>query len=147
MNQAVGNTAIVNVVVIFVIIISGLFVSSMSYSKAYKVKNVIIDAIEEHEGYDENTVAQIEATLSDMGYRINRNGVQTCSAPDVSADSIEILNSSNNYRYCVYRITEARGTYYAATAYMYFDIPLLADTLEFAVNGHTKMIFKDEAHD
>ena len=57
MNQAVGNTAIVNVVVVFVIIISGLFVASLSYSKAYKVKNIILNAIEEHEGFDEEVKA------------------------------------------------------------------------------------------
>ena len=83
MNQAVGNTAIVNVVVVFVIIISGLFVGSLSYSKAYKVKNIIINAIEEHEGFDEETKAEIEETLTEMGYRINRNGQQKCPNPTV----------------------------------------------------------------
>ena len=146
MNQAVGNTAIVNVVVIFIIIISGLFVSSLSYSKAYKVKNVIINAIEEHNGYDDAAKSQIEKTLTEMGYRVNKNGSQKCPEPNVEAEQIDKLNTSSSHRYCVWRITETRGTYYMATAYVYFDIPILAETLEYPVSGHTKIEYKDELH-
>ena len=145
MNQAVGNTAIVNVVVVFVIIISGLFVGSLSYSKAYKVKNIIINAIEEHEGIDEEAQAEIDETLSKMGYRINRNGQQKCPNPTVDG-TVEALNTSYDYHYCVWRVKETRGTYYIATAYMYFDIPLV-DGFEAPVTGHTKTIYNDEAHD
>ncbi len=145
MNQAIGNTAIVNVVVVFIIIISGLFVASLSYSKAYKVKNIILNAIEEHEGYDEETQAEIEETLSKMGYRLNQNGQQKCPAPQVDG-TVEALNPSDDYHYCVWRVKETRGTYYIATSYVYFDIPLV-DGFEAPVTGHTKTFYNDEAHD
>lgn len=146
MNQAVGNTAIVNIVVVFVIIIGGLFVSSLSYSKAYKVKNVIINAIEEHNGYTDQAKDQIEKTLTQMGYRVNRNATQSCPAPEVDG-TVKALTTSNNFRYCVWKIDETRGTYYKVTAYMYYDIPLVSNALEFEVHGHTKVFFKEELHD
>ena len=145
MNQAIGNTAIVNVVVVFVIIISGLFVASLSYSKAYKVKNIILNAIEEHEGLDEEVKAEIEETLTEMGYRINRNGQQKCPTPNVDG-TVEALNTASNHHYCVWRVKETRGTYYIATSYVYFDIPLV-DGFEAPVTGHTKTFYNDEAHD
>ncbi len=145
MNQAIGNTAIVNVVVVFVIIISGLFVASLSYSKAYKVKNIILNAIEEHEGFDEEVKAEIEETLTEMGYRINRNGQQKCPTPNVDG-TVEALNTASNHHYCVWRVKETRGTYYIATSYVYFDIPLV-DGFEAPVTGHTKTFYNDEAHD
>ena len=145
MNQAIGNTAIVNVVVVFVIIISGLFVASLSYSKAYKVKNIILNAIEEPEGFDEEVKAEIEETLTEMGYRINLNGQQKCPTPNVDG-TVEALNTASNHHYCVWRVKAPRGTYYIATSYVYFDIPLV-DGFEAPVTGHTKTFYNDEAHD
>ena len=80
-----------------------------------------------------------------MGYRINRNGQQKCPTPNVDG-TVEALNTASNHHYCVWRVKETRGTYYIATSYVYFDIPLV-DGFEAPVTGHTKTFYNDEAHD
>ena len=42
MREAIGNTFIVNLLMVFLGVMSALLVGSVSYSKAFKVKNRII---------------------------------------------------------------------------------------------------------
>ena len=46
MKEAIANAGIYNLVIIFVIILLAFFIGSLSYSKAFKVKNKIIEEIE-----------------------------------------------------------------------------------------------------
>ena len=48
MNQAISNALLFNIVIVFVIVLIGFFVGSLSYSKASKVKNRIIEEIEKY---------------------------------------------------------------------------------------------------
>ena len=145
MKEAISNAMVFNLIIIFVIVLILFFIGSLSYSKAYKVKNIVLNAIEEHEGFDDEAKAEIEETLTAMGYRLNPNGQQKCPTPSVDG-TVEAINLTSYHHYCVWRVRETRGTYYIATAYMYFDIPLV-DGFEAPVTGHTKTFYNDEAHD
>ena len=59
MKEAIGNAALFNIVIIFVAILIAFFVGSLSYTKAYKVKNKIVEEIEK-EGEHSTTVEQAE---------------------------------------------------------------------------------------
>ena len=141
MREAIGNTFIFNTVIIFVAIIIALLVGSLSYSKAFKVKNRIISIIEKHEVYDSGTRNEIEDALSSIGYRVNPNGTQNCpNRPGGTA----INTTNSHYRYCVYQYdtgTSGKGRYYGVLAYMHFDIPIIGDYLEIPIYGETKIIY------
>ena len=51
MKEAIANAGVFNLVIIFVIILLAFFIGSLSYSKAFKVKNKIIEEIEKDQGY------------------------------------------------------------------------------------------------
>lgn len=139
MRQALGNTFVLNVVIVIVIIMMALIIGSLSYTKAFKVKNLIISTIEEHEKFDDVARSSIESSLAEMGYRINRNGVQRCKV-DATSDETALTNSSS-YRYCVVQRKTAKGVYYRVTSYMYFDFPIIGEKLEFPVYGETRMFY------
>ena len=81
-----------------------------------------------------NVKAEIDSSLSEMGYRISKKS----GCPDRLGTIIYNSNESD-YRYCVYKHdTGDRGTYYGVAAYMYFEIPVVNVTLEFPVYGETK---------
>ena len=48
MKGALGNAFILNMVITFIIIFFSLLIGSMAYSKAYKTKNFIMNAIDEN---------------------------------------------------------------------------------------------------
>lgn len=135
MREAFGNTFIVNIVLLFVVVFIFLFVGSISYTKAYKIKNKIINYIEDSGNFEKQTQDKIKATLKEMGYRVVR-GKQQCN----DRGGTLLTRDSNSYRYCVVEYENDKGVYYGVTTYMYFDFPLINALLEFPIYGETKII-------
>ena len=136
MKESIANAYIVNIVIVFVVIFIFFFASSLTYSKAFKVKNRIVDIIEKYEAYNQSAIDEISSSLAEMGYRVN---VSNKGCPQRNGkDSIAITNSG--YRYCVYEYETTKGKYYGVSAYMYFDFPIIGEALEFPVHGETKIL-------
>ncbi|HHW69459.1 MAG TPA: hypothetical protein GX747_03895 [Tenericutes bacterium] len=138
MRESIGSSFLVNVIIVFVAVMMLLLVGSLSYSRTFKIKNKIIDIIEKYEGYNASAANEIEELLSNMGYKVNAYGKQKC---DTSSGGEALNDYSSNYRYCVIEYSSSRGVYYGVTAYIYFEIPLLNNVLEFPIYGETKTFY------
>lgn len=141
MRQAVGNAFILNLVITFITLMMLVFVGSISYSKAYKVKNRIINLIEHNKGYDEAVSIEIKEVLSDVGYQISNN--QSCDRFKVNDKSRIVYPTSefkDGYRYCIIENRTDTGRYYTVVAFMKFDFPIIGDFMEFPVKGETKIM-------
>lgn len=158
MKEAIANAGVFNLVIIFVIVLLAFFIGSLSYSKAFKVKNKIIEEIEKDQGYtigtNDSTESRVEDWIGNIGYRVNTgNSRNTANCPTVTGNGGEqgkLVNTDGDYQYCVYefdtctaRSDKAKcGKYYRVTAYMYFDIPIISGLLKLPVSGET-MIFNE----
>lgn len=141
MREALGNAFIMNISIAIVVILIGVVVSSLAYTKAYKVKNMIVSTIESHNGNIKSAREEIDNNLQNMGYRLTKNGIQSCGDAEGRGSKCTSLTSSGNYRYCIYKCETSKGTYYRATSYMYFDLPVIGDNFEFPVSGETKTFY------
>lgn len=159
MNESVGNALLFNLVITFIIILLAFFIGSMSYSKASKVKNKIIEEIEKQGEYDEitskvtgeeiyeNAEEEINDWLSSsgIGYRVNTNPGQVNNSCPQSVNGDKLLNSNSTYEYCVYlhsTCTENNnrskcGEYFTVITYMYFDIPVIQELIKIPIKGET----------
>lgn len=147
MKESIGNAYIFGIVIFFVGIIMLFFVASLNYSKAFRVKNRIINIIEVNGEYNNSDVkAEINSALSTIGYRhatgeeCEKNGRFNY---EENADEVKTLTvpGTVDYHYCVYEYSQGeKGKYYGVVAYMYFEIPLIGKTLEFPVYGETKTL-------
>ena len=155
MKEAIANAGIFNLIIIFVIILIMFFIGSLSYSRAFKVKNKIIEEIEKDQGYTSSTEARVEEWLGNIGYRANvgynkNSDVCPSTASGNGGRGGQLLNSEGVYQYCVYEFdtcgsgsdTAKCGKYYRVISYMYFDLPILGGLLKLPVNGET-MIFNE----
>ncbi len=166
MKESISNALLFNMVITFVVILIAFFVGSLSYSKAFKVKNKIVEEIEkegENSSDPENAYAyaydEIESWLGSgddgngIGYRKNTaggaNNTGNCSTDSSNA---ELVNKTSNYEYCVYRISTCDnsnkakcGVYYQVVAYMYFDVPVVGDLIKIPVRGETLTFTKIES--
>ena len=120
-----GGSLLLYIVIIIVGIISAFLVSSIAYSKAFKVKNRIISIIEKYDGkcfnstdtatglnYD-NCYHEIDNELKDIGYSSNIS--KSCRDIELDIDnsygivSIEkvypVINYNSGHKYCVYKYT------------------------------------------
>lgn len=147
MRESVGTAFITGIVITFITIFMLFFATSTSYTKAFKVKNKIVELIEKYDdilnespttdlGLNEHLEGEINAVLSDIGYRISPTS-NNCP----QRNGVEAVNKGQtaNYEYCIYEYTTQRGTYYGVTAYMYYQIPVIGTELRFPVYGETKI--------
>ena len=147
MKEAIANANVFNLMIVFIVILMAFFVGSLGYSKAFKVKDFIINEIEREEEYDDKTMSEnIDKTLSDIGYRVSKSNTNRCNdvmnAEFGSSNSrVTVANTSSKYEYCVFKIVDdngARSSYrYRVIAYMYFDIPIINNLLKIPVKGET----------
>ena len=158
MRDAIGGAMLLNLVLVFVSAIILLFVSVLSYSKAYRIKNRIVEVIEKNELYDQNVGVEINDDLTNTGYNTD-SPIEKCKNIKTNLSANKYNNLSNNlndnygYYYCVFEVCNIRddeekcidpnGKYYVVTTFIKFDIPIVGDTLMFPVYGETKMLGKD----
>ena len=155
MREAIGNAFVVNIVIIFLFLIMFVFVGSISYSKAFKIKNRIVNYIEEKEGKisnsthnglldngDLNVESDIDSILHEIGYQI-RIGKSNCKIKNdknnIELGKVLYPNDQGGYNYCIVKYDDKQdGYYYGVTTFMKFEIPIINYWLEFPVYGETK---------
>lgn len=138
MRESVGNAYLLGIVTFFIGVIMLFFCASLNYTKAFKVKNRIINIIEENQTYDGKIKQIVNDELDEMKYR--QSSTHTCKTDGRFSQAKLITVSGNvDYLYCVYENNLGeKGKYYGVVTYMYFDIPLINVTLKFPVYGETK---------
>ena len=147
MKEAIGNAFVMGLVITFIIIFMILFATSTSYTKAFKIKNKIIEILEKHDDILNETSAttgrlrndieeEINEFLSETGYRISTfpNNCPLRNGQEAVTKTI-----TSNYEYCIYQYSNIKGVYYGVTAYMYYQIPVIGIELRFPVYGETKI--------
>ena len=55
MRDAIGGVFSLQIILIFVILINGYMAYSVNYTRAFRVKNGIINIVEEREGFSQNS--------------------------------------------------------------------------------------------
>ena len=139
MRSAIGNSLLLSLVLIIVSAVMILFVSVISYSKAYRVKNRIIEIIERYGSfeYEKNgkQLAKDEITeyLFQVGYQLGECPKSGFSGQD-----------TRHYKYCVWREDLENGEYYyQVTAYVEFNFPIVGSISPIPVTGETKILGTD----
>lgn len=68
MRDAIGGVYNLTFIAVFMLVISGYLAFSVSYNKAFKVKNKVISVLEQYEHYNENSKKAIRAYMDKIGY-------------------------------------------------------------------------------
>lgn len=142
MREAEGGAMLLYMVAFFVGIIILFFAGIMAYTKAYKVKNRVIELIEANvsEGSNDcesqlnnNThfAQEVNSSLKDMGYQLG-------SCPIIKDEYNGI-----DYKVCIKNKTANNGIYYKVTTYVHFDLPIISDVINIPVSGETKIMCKN----
>lgn len=134
MKEAIGTSMVFNLIMIFTSVFIALFVGSIAYSKSFKIRNRIIDIIEENRGYDDDAMAQIEENLASIGYQI---GGDRC--PEKNNE--QAMDPVSDYNFCVYKFQADRGAYYGVIAFIHLDIPIIGNRISIPIYGETKTIY------
>ena len=123
MREAIGGALLIKIMLFFLVLFNSLLAVAVNYSQAFRVKNQIINYIEQYEGY-ESAVNHIDSYLSTMGY-------------------YRKLHTTTGKGYEVSRVTSSRGNYYKVTTYIAFEFPIVGNLFNFPIIGETKVITND----
>lgn len=143
MRAATGNALLINIIITFLVIVLAVLVASITYTKAFRVKNRIVDIIESYEGDFSNKksaiINEIDTSLNSVGYKISTNN----KCKDVANATI-VTTTGSNYDYCIYeyKSKKTNESYYGVVSYMYLDIPVVGSYLKLPVKGQTKVFRK-----
>ncbi|MDD4187629.1 MAG: hypothetical protein PHX04_02560 [Bacilli bacterium] len=147
MREAIGGTWIFGIVVTFIVLFSSYLAISVNYSKAFHVKNEVVNIIEKYEGYNEASKEAIEKHMNSYGYSVRGS----CSSGFNRGQGQD--GSNGKYKYCIKCSTtkdssnKLNKTYYTVTVFFRLDLPVIGDIFTFPVSGETKSIhFSNDSH-
>lgn len=134
MRDAFGGAFLIKVMLIFLGIYVAFMAVALNYAKAFKVKNYIINVIEQYEGVSEEAYNTINNYINGIGYN------PALDPQDLSGQ--ECLNGQYNRAYCIKQMySDAnRGTYYMVTTYMKFELPFFNFNISIPISGETRLV-------
>lgn len=112
MREAVGGTLLLKIVLVFLVIYISFMAIVIGYGKVFRIKNTIINRIEQNEGYE--TSEEVEDLAKSLGYLGN---IKVCN--------VKLKN---------------RGYYYKVKLNISFKFPLINSVIEIPVTGETRTI-------
>ena len=156
MRDAIGGVFSLQIILVFVLLINGYLAYSVNYTRAFRVKNQIINIVEENEGFKEGGKAstQISELVKTAGYGLSSAQQQAvtnnnnkdgwyCSGQD--GYCIKCYDNTGNNNITSDDATY-RGVSYSIKTYVNMDIPVLnkvfAGLPDFlSVKGDTKTVY------
>ena len=142
MRESLGGSFLLYIVIFFVGVIILFFASIISYSKAYRVKNRIINVVENSpcNATEVDIIKSIDSDLNSVGYTYsgssscNFGGSGTCTNFNTST------NFGGNFNYCICKVDnpESNGYYYKVITFTEFDFPIIKSVIRSSVHGESK---------
>ncbi len=129
MRDAFGGTFMIQLGLVFLVIYVSFMALALNYAKAFKVKNQIINYIEQYEGVSETTLNKIENYLDIADYYVN-----------FSAGSVDEDTVCYDRGYCITKISSDRGVYYRVQTLFTVEFPLFNLHFDIPVRGETRVI-------
>lgn len=164
MKEAIGGGWLFTLVIAFVALFACFISVSVNYSKCYKVKDEILNAIEKGHGVNEETITNINSYLADVTYRskgecpkdgncwyrfsVNNNKNTASYAADtnycIAKHSVvsKVSDTKNkNYASTNGAIGHPESAYYSVAVFFRFDMPVIGDMFQIDVTGETSLIY------
>lgn len=143
MRESIGGSFLLYVVIFFIGVIILFFASIMSYSKAYRVKNRIINIVENSNcnESEQSIISKIDYDLSEIGYTFTSVG--NCSFNNECTNFNTISNTGGNFNYCICKLDAPNGGYYfEVMTFTEFEFPIIKDVIRSNVHGESKTMCK-----
>ncbi len=156
MKESIGGFSLFNIVIVFILIFTGYVSFSINYSKAYNVKNEIINIIRNQGGVctsnspsDANNCYNFTEQIIDYFKEANYRSTGNCKDGWIgfSRDGQNLGADAKNAAFCVNAINANTNSelpnalYYQIKVFYQLDIPIIKTVMEFSVFGETSRVY------
>ena len=152
MKESIGGVTLFNIVIVFILLFAGYVSMSINYSKAYNVKNEILNIIKNKGGVCTSSNRNSECynfgiQINDYFNEANYRSTGECDEGWVGYNRNGEIDY-NNSAFCVKAI-KAQGNselpnalYYQVEVFYQLDIPVFSSVFEFSIYGETGRIYE-----
>ena len=145
MRDAIGQVFTLQIILALVLLINGYMAYSVNYTRAFRVKNQIINIIEQYEGVEnEEGKQKINDYVARMNYEVSNALVN-----DARSNGYECFKEGWCYK--AHKVStadgdgERTGTYYTVLTFVNIDIPVINKIIGLgsflSVTGETRTIY------
>ena len=143
MREAFGGAFTIKLMLIFLAIYIAFIAVALNYAKAFRVKNKIIDIIEQNEGIDSyidtkegSVIGDINSYLNTVSYYVNLANIKN--------NNTENINCYDR-GYCIEETTAPvtdgiTSKYYKVTTYININFPFFKLNFNIPIAGETRKI-------
>ena len=143
MREAFGGAFTIKLMLIFLAIYIAFIAVALNYAKAFRVKNKIIDIIEQNEGIDSyndtkegSVIGDINSYLNTVSYYVNLANIKNNNTENISC---------YDRGYCIEERTAPvsdgiTSKYYKVTTYININFPFFKLNFNIPITGETRKI-------
>lgn len=146
MREAIGGTFLFNIMIVFIFFFAAFLAIAINYSQAFRIKNQIINYIEQYEGI-KGSKDKIVDYIKDAGYYRDKGcdcENYNCDGFNDSRNGAPVSNADGTYTVkglCVRELKNGNGdTYYRVTTFVGFELPVIGNMINFEVKGETRIV-------
>ena len=150
MRDAIGQVFTLQIILAFVLLINGYMAYSVNYTRAFRVKNQIVNIIEQYEGpYNKEAIEKINSYIDRTAYNVPARLTQDFLNDYADVDDKDCMNG---WCYVAHDVSidsgdgERKGKYYSIVTFVNIDIPVINNLVGLGdflrVVGETKTIYE-----
>lgn len=146
MREAIGGTWLFGLVITFIVFFASFLAISINYSKAFNVKNNVVDLISKYEGNNNCARQEIGKYLKTDGYLVAgtcpKDEAYTYVGYDLSGNEVA---AGNKAYYCISsdstdNTTVIEKQFYRVVVFFKIDLPVVGNITTFRIKGETESI-------
>ncbi len=152
MRDAIGQVFALQVILAFVLLINGYMAYSVNYTRAFRVKNQIVNIIEQYEGPTDEAMAKIGSYVDGMTYKVPQTLINNFRNNYSSNSGESAVSCQDGWCYIAHNVKttggdgELNGTYYSVITFVNIDIPVINNLIGLgdflSVSGETRTIYR-----
>ena len=130
MKDAIGGSIIMVWILIFLVVITSILGFAFNYTKAFRLKNAVLDYLEDGQGFTPAVQQKIVDLRKNYGYGNSLHFVDTswkCNN-GICIKYNDITDPTIKTKYCESN-DECKVGYYSVTTFIYVNIPIIVDVL------------------
>lgn len=150
MREAIGGTWLFGLVLTFIVFFASFLAVSINYSKAFNVKNNIVDLISKYEGNNPCAREKISNYLKQTGYLVtggcpeaDENG---CMYIGYNQNGEELPNQNDRAYFWISKDSTDNSDildkqFYRVAIFFKIDLPIIGNLTSFPIKGETESIY------
>lgn len=160
MRESMGGSWLIGIVALFIVLFSGFIAYSVSYTKAFKTKNQIVNLIEKNEGFtyfqgdvknvsndelmnDRSSEAQAYYYIKQTGYNTGDISCEKHGYGSMQAGGYCLQRYCNNMNYT--GVSGDARVYYKVTTFIKVNIPVINVGVNIPITGETKSLYYENS--